>query len=466
MLDAKEIRWIVENLFVGNKLAAGEAEWSDGRAFDLRAIKSPIIIFASLGDNITPPQQAFNWVLDLYPTTEALKANGQVIVGLTHKSVGHLGIFVSGQVAKREHSQIVDLIEYIEHLAPGVYAMNIDERDADGQTSFDVVLHEVRLEDLASLQRYGRRDEAPFEIVADVSGKLAKGYEKFVHPTMAAMINPAAAKAMRSLHPQRLQRWAISELNPCCKGLKEIAGMTKANRAPRNDDGPTVAAERLGAALLSSSLDLYRDLRDATVENMFYRVYSTPSFVRDRREEAMREPEEAIDVRASGMVADALSHMGEGGRTSAAVRVGLLLIKAGTGRRRLSAMKRTRELVGDSVGLLALPTDEAQRIIRQQSYIVDFEPEKALATLPALLASVEDRQFMLGIIDQLEQKFDANPAQTKLVERIRILLSTGRLSGPQPLVEASPVHAAGRRARDTKQEKGAAYERDRRSSHH
>ena len=58
---------------------------------------SPIILFASLGDNITPPQQAFNWVADLYPTTEALKANGQVIVGLMHKSVGHLGIFVSGR---------------------------------------------------------------------------------------------------------------------------------------------------------------------------------------------------------------------------------------------------------------------------------------------------------------------------------------------------------------------------------
>ena len=73
------------------------AEWSKGNAFDLRAIRSPIILFASLGDNITPPQQAFNWVADLYPTTEELKANGQVIVGLMHKSVGHLGIFVSGE---------------------------------------------------------------------------------------------------------------------------------------------------------------------------------------------------------------------------------------------------------------------------------------------------------------------------------------------------------------------------------
>ena len=169
LMDRQEIKWIVENLFVGNNLAAGEAEWSEGRAFDLRAIRSPIILFASLGDNITPPQQAFNWVADLYPTTEALKANGQVIVGLMHKSVGHLGIFVSGQVAKREHSQIVDLIGYIEHLPPGLYGMQVEEHREGGKVSYDVLLTERRVEDLQVLQKYGRKDEVPFEAVEAVS---------------------------------------------------------------------------------------------------------------------------------------------------------------------------------------------------------------------------------------------------------------------------------------------------------
>ena len=164
-MDRQEIKWIVENLFVGNNLADGDAEWSEGRAFDLRAIQSPIILFASLGDNITPPQQAFNWVADLYPTTEALKANGQVIVGLMHKSVGHLGIFVSGAVAKREHTQIVDLIEYIEHLPPGLYGMQVEEQKTNGSVRYDVLLTERRVEDLQVLQKYGRKDEVPFKAV-------------------------------------------------------------------------------------------------------------------------------------------------------------------------------------------------------------------------------------------------------------------------------------------------------------
>ena len=72
-----------------------------------------------MGDNITPPQQAFNWVADVYGSTEEIKARGQAIVGLLHENIGHLGIFVSGGVAKKEHAQIVAVLESIEALPPG-----------------------------------------------------------------------------------------------------------------------------------------------------------------------------------------------------------------------------------------------------------------------------------------------------------------------------------------------------------
>ena len=44
-------------------------------------------------------------------------------------------------------------------------------------------------------------------------------------------------------------------------------------------------------------------------------------------------------------------------------------------------MKRARELVGEEAGLVAMPADLVREIIREQSYIVDLEPEKALAAL-------------------------------------------------------------------------------------
>ena len=65
-MNEAEIRWIVEQIFVGNSLSRGEAEIEPGQRLDIKSIRSPIIVFASKGDNITPPQQALNWIADTF----------------------------------------------------------------------------------------------------------------------------------------------------------------------------------------------------------------------------------------------------------------------------------------------------------------------------------------------------------------------------------------------------------------
>lgn len=416
LMGRDEIKWIVENLFVGNKLASGQAEWSEGRTYDLRDIRSPIILFASLGDNITPPQQAFNWVADLYPTTEALKANGQVIVGLMHQSVGHLGIFVSGRIAKREHAQIVDLIEYIEHLPPGLYGMQIEDVRADGHARYDVILRERRVEDLQALQKYHRKDEVPFEAVTQISQMNSVLYEQFMHPLIAPWVSPATAELVRAMHPLRVQRWAFSNLNPFLASLEPWADFAKASRAPRVETGPSAASEHWFAAMTSASWDLFRDLRDASVEAVFFSSYAPLSMV---EEEAATLPAEKEHLRASKSVQDALSRIDQGGRTDAIVRMALLLRKVGPEQRRLSAMKQVRELVGQDVGLLAMPEDEARRIIRTQSLLVDYEPQRALASLPKLLRRAEDRRSALAIFDNVAARFEGKPSQIALLEDFR-----------------------------------------------
>ncbi|MCG7394283.1 DUF3141 domain-containing protein [Microvirga sp. ACRRW] len=435
LMDRQEIKWIVENLFVGNNLADGDAEWSEGRAFDLRAIQSPIILFASLGDNITPPQQAFNWVADLYPTTEALKANGQVIVGLMHKSVGHLGIFVSGAVAKREHTQIVDLIEYIEHLPPGLYGMQVEEHKANGSVRYDVLLTERRVEELQVLQKYGRKDELPFKAVEATSETLAAAYETFVHPLVSSVVTPTGAAVRRAMHPQRAQRWAVSDLNPFLWPLQGMADMARANRVPAKGDGPMAMMERWTAAATSATWGLYRDLRDAAVENTFFRIYGSAS-VGMAADDKGAIADEPIDVRGAPVVKEALAHIDDGDPTRAIVRTALLLMKAGTGRRRLSAMKRARDLVGKDIGLVDMPAEAARAIIREQSYIVDFEPEKALRALPKLLRTAADRRGLLTLLDRLESQIEPNAKQIDVMAEIRRLLSEEEIGGE---AKAGPI---------------------------
>ena len=88
LLNAGEMQWIADNLFVGNKLSAGEIRTSEGVRIDLRNIKSPIVCFCSWGDDITPPQQALDWILDLYDDVGEIVANGQTIVYSLHPSSG------------------------------------------------------------------------------------------------------------------------------------------------------------------------------------------------------------------------------------------------------------------------------------------------------------------------------------------------------------------------------------------
>jgi hypothetical protein len=122
---------IVENLFIGNKLEQGEFRICEGCVADLRRIRNPLVVFASFGDNITPPHQALGWIPAVYKDTNDLKQAGQRIVYLTNPHVGHLGIFVSASVARFEHRAILESLDEIEALEPGLYEMKIDNPSGD-----------------------------------------------------------------------------------------------------------------------------------------------------------------------------------------------------------------------------------------------------------------------------------------------------------------------------------------------
>ena len=130
-LNAEEIQFIVDELFIGNKLAAGQIKTADGTAIDLRNIQSPIVVFCSKGDNVTPPQQALDWILDLYDNEDDIRSHGQTIVYTIHETIGHLGIFVSGQAVRKEHGEFSSNIDLIDTLPPGLYEAVFEDKTAN-----------------------------------------------------------------------------------------------------------------------------------------------------------------------------------------------------------------------------------------------------------------------------------------------------------------------------------------------
>jgi Protein of unknown function (DUF3141) len=163
LLNAEEMQWIADNLFVGNKLATGQIRTSNGIRVDLRNNKSPIIVFCSWGDNITPPQQALNWILDLYNHEREIIANGQTIVYTLHQSLGHLAIFVSGKIANREHDQFVSCAELIDALPPGLYEAvitEVDENTANPDLVYGRYLFRLEVRTLGDIRALGGNDVA------------------------------------------------------------------------------------------------------------------------------------------------------------------------------------------------------------------------------------------------------------------------------------------------------------------
>jgi pimeloyl-ACP methyl ester carboxylesterase len=457
LMNREEIEWITRNLFVGNKLWSGEVRGLDGGGFDLRNIKSPIILFASLGDNITPPQQAFNWVADVYGSTEEIKARGQVIVGLVHRSIGHLGIFVSGKVAKKEHQQIASVLEAIEAFPPGLYGMQISERpDTSGPAQYDVSFEEYRLEDVVErLNRFERTDEQPFEAVNHVSELNQRAYELFMQPWVRAMSNETSANLLRQFHPLRAQRWAFSDLNPWLAWLAPAAEAVKAKRQTEaHDESRLKQFEHYGSDMISASLDFYRAMRDAMTESAFFSVYGNLASVshdesahaHDASAEAAKDPRDLPFVR------DALASMTEGGYTEAVARIACLLARRGEPLP-LARLVLRHELAKEYAAYLPqLPEDQWRRVRGEQEIIVRYEPVKALATLPGLLEDAKDREKLLTLVDKLladrrVQDTEPTATQRSMLDAIRASLPLERGAAPrsaaalQEVPQAPPARA-------------------------
>ncbi|MEN6464993.1 MAG: DUF3141 domain-containing protein, partial [Syntrophaceae bacterium] len=276
LMNEEEIRWIVDNLFIGNKLARGEVKTAvPGAYVDLKAVRTPVIIFSSQGDNITPPQQALNWISDVYSSTAEIKALGQVIVGLLNEDVGHLGIFVSGKVAQKEHTEIIEALDFVEMLRPGLYVMELEETAGKGKDRFISSFHEVRLEDLRKLNRLERKDEKPFEAVEDVSLLNEKAYSLYARPLVRSMVNETTAQMGRTLHPLRMQHWLFSDLNPLMWPVKAMAPSVRQNRKPASNDNAFRKLEDAWSRVITGSLNFYRDMRDATTESAFFEIYGS-----------------------------------------------------------------------------------------------------------------------------------------------------------------------------------------------
>jgi len=400
-LTEAEMRWILDNLFIGNKLASGEAVLGLDRV-DLKAIRSPIIVFASHGDNITPPQQALNWIPDLYASVEEIKARGQRIVYMLHDSIGHLGIFVSSEVAGREHVAITDTVRAIEALSPGLYEMKLD----DEEDRLHIRFEPRGIGDILALGD-GRDDEELFSEVAELSNVSKALYDRFIRPSVKNLVTPETAEILREVHPLRTQRIIFSDKNPLMPMIDKVIGDASQERKPVSNDNPFLIAEKLMSNVVETQLNMYRNIRDAMTETLFFSVYTSPLVKAVISPKGVEAPKRHhVDVRQMPEVHAALSAIEDGGLAEGVVRI-LHLLNSARGYVRRTRLERELIALGHSALFPNMSHADIVKLVHQQSLIVDFEPNKAFDTLPILLNTAEKKKSALDLVMEI-----AGPRET------------------------------------------------------
>lgn len=441
-LNAEEMQWIVDQLFVGNRLATAEIVTSDGVRIDLRNIRSPIICFCSKGDNITPPQQALGWICDLYQKDQDILAQGQTIVYAIHESIGHLGIFVSGGVARKEHQEFASNIDLIDVLPPGLYEAVMTPKTADSANpnliggDWIVRFEQRTLDDVRAIVQPDPDNEQRFATARRVSEINLGLYRTLFQPFVQAFASSQAAEWLRKLNPSELPYELFSDRNPLMQHIAQLAEQIRQQRQPVSSDNPLLQAQAMISAGIIAALDGYRDLRDHSMEQIFLAIYSSPlsqalAGMRASDEPPRRrpglEPERIKFIEQR--IAELKARIAEGGGREAAIRSLVYIGMAGPGVDE-RAFNELRQIRAEHGGLTLA---EFKQVLREQFFALLLNRDEALAAIPQMLAAdTVDRAKVMQKI-----RLVVSAAGEVTGERAERLAQIDKLFEVVPSVEAS-----------------------------
>ncbi|EJC83214.1 poly(3-hydroxyalkanoate) synthetase [Rhizobium leguminosarum bv. trifolii WSM2297] len=449
-LNAEEIQFIVDELFVGNNLSAGRIETSKGEAIDLRNIRAPIVVFCSKGDNITPPGQALGWIAELYDSVNEIRSHGQAIVYTVHEEVGHLGIFVSASVARKEHGEFSSNIDLIDALPPGLYEATFEPK-TDATVGGDLVegdwimrCEERTLDDIRALGCNNAADDRRFAAAAKVSEINLSLYRTFAQPFIRAMMPEQAAEGMRRLHPLRLQYELVSDLNPLMAPIADLAVKVEEERRPVAGDNPFLALEQLVSRQIVAGLDAWREGIEAMSEATFLTVFGSPflqaavgidpSSAKPHR----RASKTALHAQTlKARIGELRAQIDKGGLQEGFARslLHVAMAHGAADERGFAAIRRMRRAED---GMPAMTLAEFKALIRDQFLMLVIDEKAAVEAIPHLLPADEDARR--HALTSLRQVLTARGALTGEAEkRFQTIVGLFGVSEVPPL--AGPASA-------------------------
>src|ERR1700757_1664607 len=443
LLNAEEMQSIADQLFVGNKLVSGELHSSNGTRIDLRNINSPIIVFCSWGDDITTPQQARDWIVDLYDHKDEIVKAGQTIVYCLHQSIGHLGIFVSGKVATKEHEEFANAMDMIDLMPPGLYEAvitGVDETVENPelvQGNYLFSLETRKLDDIRKIGGNSPEDDLAFATAARVSEVTQGIYSALMRPAVRAMATEKSAELMRRSHPNRLRFEAFADQNPFMRPIADWAEMVRRDRRSVSPDNPFLAFEHMASDMITSGLEIWGKARDAATEAFFFNTYGSPAV---QAMFGMRADNTSVsrrigrDVAREAAAKEAAVHLEQqieqGGLIEAAVRA-LLYVRLPEGTADERGFAALKQISGELPAAKRVGFVRFKEIVKEQYLILLLDAERAIAALPKLLP--DNRRQRDEALTLVRRVLDARGALHEEGHR-RLERIEAMFAGPSPEV--------------------------------
>ncbi len=408
-LNGDELQFLVDNMFIGDKLIRNELKATDGRVFDVRNVTSPIIVFTSAGDNISPPPESLGWVADCYRDVADIEANDQTIVYCLSENTGHLALFVSSKVGAEQDEEFVKLVDVIECLPPGLYEMVISPRPHDTKDVAStggkwITRFEPRtMDDIRAMGRNSPEDDRAFAAVAKLSELNLSMYTTFLRPWVRMIATQKLADVGNSLNPLRLSYTMFADGNPWMKGVKDAAAQAASHRKVVSADNPLLAVQNKVSEQVVAGLEAYAVARDAMTERSFFGFYGSPmvqAFLGLSESSEVRPPPvtsparlERQRVRLAGYAAKVTG----GGPDEALIRSIIYVLGANCAfdERRVAALNGVRRK------LAAMPLAAFKGCVRDQFCILAMAPDRAVDALAAMVPEAGARRDLLARVAEI-----------------------------------------------------------------
>ena len=438
-LNGDELQFLVDNLFIGDKLTRNQLRSSDGTIFDVRNVTSAIIVFTSTEDNISPPPQTLGWIADLYRDVDAIRAAGRTIVYCLSHKVGHLAIFVSSKVGAEQDEEFVQLMDVIDCLPPGLYEMVLSPRPDSVPIGGFVTGNWIArfeagsIDDIRALGRNSPEDDRAFAAVARQSEINLSIYRTFMQPLVRALASQPMADLNRKLDPLRLSYTMFADSNPWMKGVREFAAGVAAARRPVAPDNPFLAVQARVSDQIIAALDAYRAARDKQVEQTFFGFYGSPMV------QAMLGITTNTEVRpAPGTSPETLAarqaqaehyaaKLSTGGFDEALTRALLYVFAADRAldqRCALALNARRQQLMRYSLADVKLR-------VRDQFFVLQLERERAVDALALMVPEAEERRELLRQLREILAA--AGPSSAAERERLARLSAVLTVTAERPV---------------------------------